>query len=514
MYINMFIFLFGSILGAFILKLYHRKKLGSYQKLASDILQKVENEAEKIRSDAELERKQKLFDQQKRFEDTWQTERRNIHIEETRIKQREDKLESRMNLVEKKLSQIEKREAVINERKRQMEEERSHLSNQRDKLRKQLEETAGLTAKEAKEKLLEELNNEVKIESANFIKKRKSETEAEAERLASRILATAINRLAVPCVSEATVNTVSLPSDEIKGRIIGREGRNIRTLERATGVSFVIDDTPGAVVLSCFDPIRLHIAKHALTELIKDGRIHPTRIEEAVEKAKTTIDRRIKELGEDAALRAGQSNLHPEIIQLLGKLKFRFSYGQNVLDHSLEVSHLMGMIASELHLNVSLAKRIGLLHDIGKAVSHDVVGTHAIIGHDLAIKYGESQDVANGIGCHHNEMEPISIEGSFCGAADAISASRPGARIEAIEEYIKRIKKLEDIAYDFPGIEKAYAMQAGKELCIVVLPEMIDDNGTINLARDLSKKIEKELHYPGKIKITVIREKRAVEYAV
>jgi len=512
--LQLFLFLIGVISGGAIFWAYHRNKIGSYQKLASDLLQKVELEAEKIRNDAEFERKQKLLDQQKKFEDTWQAERREIQREETRLKQREDKIESRMNLVEKKLSQIEKREAVLRTRKEQIDEEKKTLAEQKANVLSQLEKIAGLTASEAKKSLLDQLSEELKNESANFIRRKKKEAEEDADREASRILATAINRLAVPSVSDVTVNTVTLPNDEMKARIIGREGRNIRTLERTTGVTFVIDDTPGAVVLSAFDPIRLNVAKHALTELVMDGRIHPTKIEEVVERAKGTVNKKIKEYGEDAAVRAGQANLHSEITQLLGKLKFRYSYGQNVLDHSLEVSYLMGMIASELHLDVSLAKRIGLLHDIGKAVTQEAEGTHAMIGHDIALKYGETKEVANGIGCHHNEMEPITIEGSFCGAADAISASRPGARIEAVEEYVKRVRRLEEIAYEFPGIEKAYAMQAGKELCIVVLPDMIDDPGTINLARDLSKRIERELHYPGKIKVTVIREKRAVEYAL
>ncbi len=504
----------GLGLGSLLHTLYYRKKVGNFQKLAASILQGAEGEAEKIRAGAEEERRQKQFDQQRRLEEASLLERRKIQAEEARLKEREDKLESRMGLVEKKLTQIEKREAVLGERKLLQEEEKRRLAEEKEKLKRDLEIAAGLTAKEAKEKLVQELTEDLKFEKANLIRKTMKEAEEESERLASSILAQAINRLAVPTVSEATINTVSLPGDEIKGRIIGREGRNIRALERATGITFIIDDTPGAIVLSGYDPIRMHVAKLALSELVKDGRVHPTRIEEAVERAKDAVERKVREYGQDAALRAGQANLHPELIQLLGKLKFRFSYGQNVLDHSLEVSYLMGMIASELHLNVSLAKRIGLLHDMGKAVSHDVPGTHALIGHDLALKYGETQEVANGIGCHHGEIPPITVEGSFCGAADAISASGPGARIEAVEEYIKRVKKLEEIAYEFPGIEKAYAMQAGKELCIVVMPEMFDDAGLTNLARDLSKRIEKELRYPGKIKVTAIREKRAVEYAV
>ena len=382
------------------------------------------------------------------------------------------------------------------------------------KLLVQLEQTAGLSAAEAKDVLLKNITNEVKNDAANLIRRTISEAREESEKEASKIIATAINRLAVPCVSEATVNTVAIPNEEMKGRIIGREGRNVRALERATGINFVIDDTPNAVVLSGFDPVRMQIAKMALTDLVQDGRIHPTHIEEAVERAKLNVQKLIKKYGEDAALRAGAMNLHPEIITLLGKLKFRFSYGQNILDHSLEVSHLMGMMAAELGLDIRVAKRIGLLHDMGKAVSHEIEGSHAIIGHDLALKYGETKDVANGIGCHHGEIEPITVEGSLCNPADAISASRHGARSEPVEEYVKRLKRLEDMACEFAGVEKAYAMQAGREIRVVVLPDEVDDDGVLNLARNLTKRIEQDLRYPGKIKVTVIREKRIVEYAV
>ena len=454
------------------------------------------------------------LDHQKEAEEVWQSERRKILREEERLKQREDKLESRMSLVEKKLSDLEKREAAIHERKEQIEEEKKNLSETYSKLVQELERISGLSSSEAKDLLIAKVQNEIKTETANLIRRSKKEAEENAEREAQKIIATAINRLALTSVSEATVNTVSIPNEEMKGRIIGREGRNIRTLERATGVNVIIDDTPGAVVLSSFDPTRMQIAKNALIDLINDGRIHPTRIEEAVEKAKESIQRQIKSYGEDAALRVGAMNLHPELIALLGKLKFRYSFGQNVLDHSLEVSHLMGLMAGELGLDIRLAKRIGLLHDVGKAVSHEIEGTHALIGHDLALKYGENKEVANGIGCHHFEIDPLTIEGSLCSAADAISASRPGARTESVEEYVKRLKNLEDLAYGFPGVDKAYAMQAGREVRIVVLPDMIDDDGIVNLARDLTKRIEEELSYPGKIKVTVIREKRIVEYAV
>lgn len=508
------LFTAGLLLGALAFWMYHRIKLGSYLNIAKDIIEKAERDGEAIKKASELTLKQNQIDQQRELEQVWQQERRKLQREEERIKQREDKLEGRMSLVEKKLSDIEKREAVITARKEQIDEEKKHINELHARLLRELEKASGLSANEAKDILIERLTNDVKTDSANLIRRIKKEAEEEAEKIAQTIIVTSINRLAVSCASEATVNTVAIPSDEMKGRIIGREGRNIRALERETGINFIIDETPGAVVLSGFDPLRLYIAKTALNELVTDGRIHPTRIEEVVEKAKVQVQKQIRQWGEEAALRAGAINMHPELIILLGKLRLRYSYGQNVLDHSLEVSYLMGMIAAELGLDVRRAKRIGLLHDIGKAVTHEIEGSHAIIGHDLALKYGESKEVANGIGCHHFEMEPTTIEGSFCSAADSISASRPGSRIEAVEEYIKRLHRLEELAFEFPGVEKAYAMQAGREVRVVVQPDNIDDDGILNLARDLTKRIEHDLTYPGKIKVTVIREKRAIEYAL
>lgn len=508
------IFLLGGVLGAIAGWIYHRFALGGVKQLAAEIIQRAEQEGIELKKGAELTLKQKQLEQQRDLEQLWQQERKKIQREEERLKQREDKLESRMNLVEKKLSDIEKREAVLIGRKVQIDEEKKQAAELHIKLVAELEKISGLSCNEAKEMLLFRLTNEVKTDAANLIRRVKKEAEEEAEKEASTIIATAINRLAVSCASETTVCTVAIPNEEMKGRIIGREGRNIRALERETGINFIIDDTPGAVVLSGFDPVRKHIAKMALTELVQDGRIHPTRIEEVVEKATLNVHKQIKQYGEDAALRAGAMNLHPDLIILLGKLKFRYSYGQNVLDHSLEVSHLMGLMAAEMGLDNRLAKRIGLLHDVGKAVTHEIEGSHAVIGHDLALKYGESKEVANGIGCHHQEMPPSTIEADLCSAADAISASREGARIEAVEEYIKRLKKLEDMALEYPGVDKAYAMQAGREVRVVVLPDQMDDAGVINLARELTKRIEQELSYPGKIKVTVIREKRVVEYAV
>lgn len=508
------IFLLGSGIGAAGFWIYYRFALGGIEKLTAQILQRAELEAEELKREEEFALKQKQVDHQRELENIWQQERRKIRQEEERLKQREDKLESRMNLVEKKLSDIEKREAVLTARKSQLEEDKKSVAGLHAQLVSELEKLAGMSSAEGKELLLARLTNEVKTDAANLIRRIKKESEEEAEKLASTIIATAINRLAVPCASEATVCTVAIPNEEMKGRIIGREGRNIRALEKETGVNFVIDDTPGAIVLSGFDPIRKQIAKTALIELVQDGRIHPTRIEEVVQKATLQVQKQTKQYGEDAALRAGAMNLHPELISLLGKLKFRYSYGQNVLDHSLEVSHLMGLMAAEMGLDIRLAKRIGLLHDIGKAVTHEIEGSHAVIGHDLALKYGENKEVANGIGCHHQEMLPQTIEADLCSAADAISASREGARIEAVEEYIKRLKNLEKMALEFPGVEKAYAMQAGREIRVVVFPDQVDDTGVVTLSRELRKQIEQELSYPGKIKVTIIREKRVIEYAV
>ncbi len=504
----------GLFLGIFIAMIVYRVTLGNFKKISLQIIQKAENDAENIKTAAHVLIKQKELEAQKELEKNSIQAQLKLQIEEERIKQKEDKLESRMNLVEKKLSDIDKKEAIISLRKERIDEEKSTIRQLETTLQKELEKVSSLSQEEAKNFLLKKLENQVRLESASLVKRLHEEAKEEAEQKATQIIASAINRMASMHVSEATITTVSIPNDEMKGRIIGKEGRNIRALEIATGVNILIDDTPGCVVLSGFDPIRKHIAKLSLSELILDGRIHPTRIEEVVERNKQLVSKQIKNFGEDASLRAGLMGLHPELIILLGKLKFRYSYGQNVLDHSLEVSHIMGIMASELGLDVNLAKRIGLLHDIGKAVTHEVEGSHAIIGHNFALKFGESPEVANGIGCHHEEMLPTTLEASLCSAADALSAARPGARIESVEQYLKRLNKLEEIANHIQGVEKAYAMQAGKEIRVLVHPDIIDDEKLTLLARDVAKKIEAGLAYPGKIKVTVIREKRAVEYAL
>jgi ribonuclease Y len=507
-------FALGLVIGALAIWIFRRITLGSHHKLAAEILQRAETDAETFKATAQISLRKQELEQQHELERIAYASKKKLQKEEERLQQKEDKLEIRMNLVEKKLSDIDKKEAVVNARRERNEEERKNLAETQNKLVGELERASGLTATEARELLLERIRGQAATDAANVTRRIQAEAHEHAEQEAARIIATAINRMAVSSVSEATVTTVAIPSDEMKGRIIGKEGRNIRALEQATGINFIIDDTPNAVVLSGFDPIRKHIARMALSELVLDGRIHPTRIEEAVERARENVSKQIKQSGEDAALRAKVIHLHPELITLLGKLKFRYSYGQNVLDHSLEVSNLMGLIAAELGLDETLARRIGLLHDIGKAVTHEIEGSHAIIGHDFALKYGETDKVANGIGCHHQEMPPITVEGSFCSAADAISASRPGARIEAVEQYIKRLQKLESLAYEFPGIEKAYAMQAGREIRVVVLADQVDDDQLVNMSRDLAGKIEHNLTYPGKIKVTLIREKRVIEYAL
>ena len=513
-YIEFIMFFSGIAIGIFTTMLYHRKRLGNYRTIAKNITNKAEENIATLHSASELDIKKRELEHQQTLEDFVQKEKKNIHKDEERLKRREEKYESRIHTLEKKLILIEKRETTLSKLQENIDKSKNKLAERESALISELEKVSGINTEKARDILINKIADTVHDDVAAVTMAIKADAEKNAERDAAKILSTVINRLAVPCVSETTISTVSLPNDEMKGRIIGREGRNIRALEQATGVNIIIDDSPGIVVLSGFDPIRKHIAKHALTELVLDGRIHPTRIEEVVEKSRNAIGQQIRNAGEDAALRMSIIDMHPELVNLLGQLQFRFSYGQNVLNHSIEVANIMGLIAAELKLDVALAKRIGILHDIGKAVSHEVEGTHATVGDAIAQKYGESPEVSNGIGCHHNDITPSTVEGSLCSAADALSAARPGARIEAIEQYIKRLKDLEDLAFRFPGVEKAYAMQAGREIRVIVLPDMIDDNGSINLARDIAKKIKTDISYPGKIKVTVIREKRSIEYAI
>lgn len=453
-----------------------------------------------------LEAKDEIHRNRQEAERELRERRRELDRLERRVIQKEE-------LLDKKTENIEKKEALLNEKEREIERTQHDIEIIRSQQLKELERLSGLTCEEARELLLNNVEQQIRQETAVMIKNIEAEAREEAEKRAKNIVTLAIQKCAADVVSETTVSVVALPNDEMKGRIIGREGRNIRAFESLSGVDLIIDDTPEAVILSSFDPIRREIARLALENLVSDGRIHPARIEEMLEKARKEIEQEIRETGEQAAFEVGVHGLHPELIKLLGRLKYRTSYGQNVLKHSIEVAHLAGIMAAELDVDVMLAKRAGLLHDIGKAVDHEVAGPHIEIGVDLAKKYRESKEVIHAIAAHHGDIEAESIEAVLVQAADAISASRPGARRETLEAYIKRLEKLEQLADSFPGVEKSYAIQAGREVRIIVKPEEIDDLEAINLSRNIAKKIEEDLDYPGQIKVVVIRETRAVEYA-
>lgn len=435
-----------------------------------------------------------------------QARRSDVQRLERRITQKEENLE-------RKLEGLERRDRNLTQKEKEQAQALANLEDLRKQQVRQLEQVAALSMEEARKLLLKSIEDEVREDASRRVREVEAEVKAGADRKARDIVATALQRLATDVVSETTVSVVPIPNDEMKGRIIGREGRNIRALENATGVDLIIDDTPDAVTLSAFDPVRREVARMALSRLILDGRIHPARIEEVVNKARVEVDTVIKEEGERAALEVGVHGLHPELIKLLGRLKYRFSYGQNVLTHSLEVAHLSGMIAAELGEDANVLKRAGLLHDIGKAVDHEVEGTHASIGADLARRYGQSAKIVQAISAHHLEDEPVTLEAILVASADGISGGRPGARRESVEHYFRRLEALEKAATGFPGVEKAYAIQAGREVRIIVKPEEVDDLSAMRLARDIVKRIEDSLEYPGQIKVTVIRETRTVEYA-
>lgn len=477
------------------------------------VQQAAQKEAERLREEARAQAKEVLLkarDEAQREHERVEKEIRRMRAE---LQQEEERLIRRRNDLDQRLERLEQREQALNKRQSALDRKANELERLEAARIAELERIAQLSRDEAKQILIEAVEKEARQDMANVIRQVEEETKAQADAIARKIITLAIQRVASDQVAEAAVSVVPLPNDEMKGRIIGRNGRNIRAFEQVAGVDIIVDDTPEAVTLSSFDPVRREIARRAMTRLVMDGRIHPARIEKSVEDARQEVEQIIREEGERAVYETGVTGLHPEIIKLLGRLKFRTSYGQNQLQHAIEVAHIAGIIAAELGADVQVAKAGALLHDIGKAVDHEVEGTHAMIGAEICRRYGVNPKVINCIASHHHEVEQESLEAIIVEAADAISGARPGARRESIETYLKRVKALEEIAHSFPGVSQAYALQAGREVRIVVVPEQVDDLAAIQLAKNVAKKIEEGMEYPGQIKVTVLRETRAVDYA-
>lgn len=482
------------------------KKIGSAEGKAREIIDEAIKSAEAKKKEALLEAKEENLKAKNELDKEIKERRAEVQRYEKRVFNKEE-------AIERKSESLEKKENGLKNKEEKLAEAQTKVDELSEKRVQELERISGLTSEQAKEYLLKTVEEEVKIETAKLVKELESQAKEEADKKAKEIVVNAIQKCATDHVSETTISVVSLPNDEMKGRIIGREGRNIRTLESLTGVDLIIDDTPEAVVLSGFDPIRREIARIALEKLIVDGRIQPTRIEEMVNKARKEVETMIREEGEAATLEVGVHGIHPELVKLLGKMKFRTSYGQNALKHSIEVAHLSGLLAAEMGLDVRIAKRAGLLHDIGKAVDHEMEGTHIQLGVDLCRKYKESAVVINAVEAHHGDVEPENLIACIVQAADAISAARPGARRETLETYTNRLKQLEDITNSFEGVDKSFAIQAGREIRVMVIPEKVTDADMVLMARDISKQIEAELEYPGQIKVNVVRESRAIDYA-
>ena len=482
------------------------REIGSAEAEATRIINEALRSAESRKKEMLLEAKDEIYKTRTEYEKEVKERRAELSKQERRLQQKEESLDKKTDAFERKEEELARRmNEVAQERAAAEEVHKQHLVT--------LEQISGLTQEQAKQYLLDSVEEEVRHETAVKIKEIEQQMKDEADDKAREILSIAIQRCAADHAAEATVSVVPLPTDEMKGRIIGREGRNIRTLETITGVDLIIDDTPEAITVSSFDPVRREVARLALEKLIADGRIHPTRIEDMVEKAQRDVDRTIREEGERACYETGVHNLNPELVKILGRQKYRTSYGQNVLNHSIEVAHIAGLMASELGVDVTMAKRAGLLHDLGKSIDHEVEGSHVQLGADLARKYKENPIIVNAIEAHHGDVEPMSVIAVLVQAADAVSAARPGARRENVENYIRRLQKLEELTGSYPGVEKAFAIQAGREVRIMVKPEEVSEDNMILLARDIAKKIEAELEYPGQIKINVIRETKAVEYA-
>jgi ribonuclease Y len=492
----------GVLGGAYFQQRITQRRIAASQRSAARIL----NEAERRQKEMLLEAKEESIHLRQQAESELKDRRREVQRLERRVIQKEEGLD-------RKLDSLEQRQRNLQNKEASLEQTRTNLRDLEEQRKQELEHVSSLTAGEAKELLLAQMEREIRDEANRRLREIEQETKEEADQRARKVIAVAMQRLTGDVISETTTSVVPLPSEDMKGRIIGREGRNIRALEHATGVDVIIDDTPDAVTLSGFDPVRREVARVAMTRLLSDGRIHPARIEEMVEKARKEVDAAVKEAGEEAAVAAGCPGLHPEIIRTLGRLKYRFSYGQNQLSHAVETANLAAMIAHELGANVEVARRGGLLHDLGKAIDHDIEGTHAMIGAELSRRHNVQPAVIHCIEAHHEEVEPSSVEAIITIVADAISGSRPGARRESLEQYLKRLEALEDVANSFPGVDKSFAIQAGREIRIIVKPEEIDDLGANRMAKEISKKIEESLDYPGQIKVTVIRERRSVEYA-
>jgi len=482
------------------------REIGSAEEEATRIVNEAYKSAENKKREALLEAKEEILQSRNEYEREEKERRADLQKQERRLQQKEETLD-------RKTDNIEKKEEVLTEKLAKLETAQAEVEQVKRSQLEMLERISGYTAEEAKNYLISQIEADVTHETAMKIKEIETRFKEESDTRAREIISLAIQRCAADHVAEATVSVVPLPNDEMKGRIIGREGRNIRTLETMTGVDLIIDDTPEAITVSCFDPVRREIARLALEKLILDGRIHPARIEEMVEKAKREVDATIKAEGERAIFETNVHGLHPELVKLLGRQRYRTSYGQNVLNHSIEVSHVAGLLAAEIGANVAEAKRAGLLHDLGKSIDHEVEGSHVQIGVELARKYRESEQIVHAIHAHHNDVEPKTIVACLVQAADAISAARPGARRENLENYIKRLEQLEDITSSFNGVEKSYAIQAGREVRIMIKPEVVSEDEMILLARDIAKKIEEEMEYPGQIKVNLIRETKAIEYA-